>query len=57
MPDQDPPAEWPEFGVVKFQNYQTRLKTFSLNSYLEKQKRMLVSRRLEITVEVALCDN
>jgi hypothetical protein len=57
MPDQDPPAEWPEFGVVEFQNYQTRLKTFSLNSYLEKQKRMLVSRRLEITVEVALCDN
>ena len=24
MPEQDPPENWPEFGVVKFDNYQTR---------------------------------
>ena len=24
MPGQDPPKEWPEYGVVKFQDYQTR---------------------------------
>ncbi len=24
MPEQDPPENWPEFGVVKFENYQTR---------------------------------
>ena len=24
VPDQDPPKEWPEYGVVKFENYQTR---------------------------------
>jgi hypothetical protein len=24
MPDQDPPPHWPEYGVVKFENYKTR---------------------------------
>ncbi len=24
MPGQDPPSEWPQYGVVKFDNYQTR---------------------------------
>ena len=24
MPGQDPPPEWPQHGVVKFDNYQTR---------------------------------
>ena len=24
MPQQDPPPEWPQYGVVKFDNYQTR---------------------------------
>ena len=24
MPEQDPPNEWPQYGVVKFQDFQTR---------------------------------
>ena len=24
IPEQDPPKEWPQHGVVKFDNYQTR---------------------------------
>ena len=24
IPDQDPPKDWPAYGVVKFENYQTR---------------------------------
>ena len=24
IPEQDPPKEWPAYGVVKFDNYQTR---------------------------------
>ena len=24
IPEQDPPSEWPQYGVVKFDNYQTR---------------------------------
>ena len=24
LPDQDPPKDWPQYGVVKFDNYQTR---------------------------------
>lgn len=24
IPEQDPPKEWPQYGVVKFENYQTR---------------------------------
>ena len=24
MPDQDPPKEWPQYGVVRFENYQTK---------------------------------
>ena len=28
MPEQDPPENWPEFGVVKFENYQTRFGIF-----------------------------
>ena len=24
MPGQDPPPEWPQYGVVEFENYQTR---------------------------------
>ena len=24
VPDQDPPKDWPAYGVVKFENYQTR---------------------------------
>jgi len=29
MPEQDPPENWPEFGVVKFENYQTRYGKFN----------------------------
>lgn len=24
LPENDPPKEWPQYGVVKFENYQTR---------------------------------
>ena len=24
MPDQDPPKEWPQYGVVRFENYKTK---------------------------------
>ena len=24
MPNQDPPSDWPQYGLVEFENYQTR---------------------------------